>query len=77
MFNVGDTVRSSEGDNYTVTMERVSILSGIQDVQVDGIPGHWFHRKMFTLVIPSTPKLTGMTQFFKDMKEKKLNEASI
>jgi hypothetical protein len=70
MFNVGDTVRSSQGNNFTVTMERVSILSGIQDVQVKGIPGHWFHCKVFTLVIPSTPKLTGMTQFFKDIKEK-------
>jgi hypothetical protein len=74
MFNVGDTVTNGFTTYVIVDTEgtedgdyRVKSLDN--NVTITG----WFHKSLFTLVTSAGPppsKLTGMTQFFKDMKEK-------
>lgn len=71
MFNVGDIVRARVTE-FTVT----GIEGDRVTVNLEGQHHGTFGAQQFTLVTPATPKLTGMTQFFKDMKEKQ-HETSI
>ena len=67
MFNVGDIVKASRGTIFTVT---VVSTSGLRvSISHEELPFGTYSARLFTLVTPATPKLTGMTQFFKD-KEK-------
>ena len=77
MFNVGDVV--CVGDTYYTVME-VKADCIKPRAQSSGHTYGWHRDSLFTLVTPAGPPpsvLTGMTQFFKDHKEKKLNETSI
>ena len=78
MFNVGDRVRIGI-QGYTIVHINEE---GRVAVTPEGstVVHRWHPQDMFILVAPATPPppvLTGMTQFFKDMKEKKQHEASI
>jgi hypothetical protein len=73
-FNVGDVV-SNCGTEYDVIETEFGETGGyrvrhrVTGLVVEG----WYGRLFFTLVTPAGPppsKLTGMTQFFKDHKEK-------
>jgi hypothetical protein len=73
MFNVGDVVRIGTQKYIIVDINTDSRVAVTPE---GGSQIHrWHGQDMFTLVTPTTPKLTGMTQFFKD--KEKLNEASI
>ena len=77
MFNVGDVVR--------IGIQRYTVVEINTDSRVAVTPEgstqthRWHGQDMFTLVTPAGPPpsvLTGMTQFFKTMKEKQ-HETSI
>ena len=70
MFNVGDVAR--------IGTQRYTIVDINTDTRVAVTPEggalihRWHNQDMFTLDVPAGPPpsvLTGMTQFFKDMKE--------
>jgi hypothetical protein len=66
MFNVGDVITASAN---------IFVVTGLMGddrvvISYEGEHHGDYPARLFTLVIPSTPKLTGMTQFFKDIKEK-------
>jgi hypothetical protein len=71
MFNVGDIVSVGDTSTYYEVME--ASPSHLKPRVVTGRHTYGWHRNsLFTLVTPSVPPppvLTGMTQFFKDMKE--------
>jgi hypothetical protein len=78
MFNVGDIVR--------IDFQRYTVVEINEDNKVAVTPigatstHRWHSQDMFTLDVPVVPRpavLTGMTQFFKDMKEKQQHETSI
>jgi hypothetical protein len=76
MFNVGDRVKSASGTEFIITEARGQSVT----VTLEGRDYGRFHVGFFNLVTPAeppTPKLTGMTQFFKDQKEKQQHETSI
>lgn len=71
-FNVGDVV-SNCGTVYVVI--EVAVTGKVKIRKEDDAHEYstWYRASLFTLVPPATPPtpvLTGMTQFFKDMKEK-------
>jgi hypothetical protein len=71
-FNVGDVV-SNCGTEYVI--EKVSTTGKVKiRKEVDTYEySTWYRESLFTLVTPAGPLpsvLTGMTQFFKDHKEK-------
>jgi hypothetical protein len=72
-FNVGDVV-SNCGTEYVI--EEVATTGKVRIKIKNGAPtfhSTWYRESLFTLVTPAGPPpsvLTGMTQFFKDQKEK-------
>jgi hypothetical protein len=75
-FKVGDTVLCIEGsrlrtlvhgNTYCITEVSESPYVGVTDCE--GVKSHgWLHTR-FVLSTPATPKLTGMTQFYKDREK--------
>jgi hypothetical protein len=71
-FNVGDVVSNCD------TLYVVQEVSPIGKVRIknknsETVYDTWYRESLFTLVTPAGPLpsvLTGMTQFFKDQKEK-------
>jgi hypothetical protein len=65
MFNVGDIVSVSGTSTLYEVME--TSPSHVKPRVVTGRHTYGWHRNnLFTLVTPAEPKLTGMTQFFKN-----------
>ena len=64
MFNVGDVVRAGVTE-YTVAEVRLSNLT-LRPRGNTGQLEDWYSFTLFTLVTPTKPVLTGMTQFIKD-----------
>jgi hypothetical protein len=72
MFNVGDVITAS-ANTFVVT----GLMTGLMGddrvvISYEGEHHGDYPARLFTLVTPyapPTPVLTGMTQFFKDMKE--------
>jgi hypothetical protein len=72
MFNAGDIV-SNCGSHYVI--EEVSATGKVKVRKENDSYEYtmWYRASLFTLVTPAGPPpsvLTGMTQFFKDHKEK-------
>jgi hypothetical protein len=79
MFSVGDVVTYRWEQYRVLSVSRDGVSVEVDSVQTGRNQG-MNAASLFTLHTPATPPppvLTGMTQFFKDQKEKKLNETSI
>jgi len=71
-FNVGDIVDNGGNKYVVVDVDRVGKYCVHRKCDGEAMYG-WYTESLFTLVTPaisSSPVLTGMTQFFKDHKEK-------
>tara|TARA_R110000796_G_scaffold34290_2_gene88708 strand:+ start:657 stop:863 length:207 start_codon:yes stop_codon:yes gene_type:complete len=66
-FNVGDVVMNFGSHYFIVAVSGNNYKIRPKDSDVAYLT--WFEENCFTLVTPTPPVLTGMTQFFKD-KEK-------
>jgi hypothetical protein len=71
-FNVGDVVSNCGGLYVVLDVNEVGEYQ-VRNIRSGYIPNFYCSEELFTLVTPAGPppsKLTGMTQFFKDQKEK-------
>tara|TARA_R110000851_G_scaffold12862_6_gene44333 strand:- start:11802 stop:12038 length:237 start_codon:yes stop_codon:yes gene_type:complete len=69
-FEVGDVVECTQGTYTRLTKGKTYVVVSYDDEYVrivDNLSeeGGWAESR-FTLFTPATPKLTGMTQFYKD-----------